>query len=204
MKLFLALLLGSVAIWLLVPAVRTFFRAVWTWAVSRILGELVYARGEYFGRVNGGQWVKECDNLIVLEGLAHILSVAFGATAKPSGYYLALFSGAASPQANWTAANFASVASEIVSMTEGYTSATRPAWTPPASTDTNSIDNMAAIASVTIATTSQLNVTGAAQLTNSTRGGTTGKLISATKYAAPRVFQDGDTYEIGYRLSLTV
>ena len=163
----------------------------------------VMASGEYFDRINGGDW-ERTPNLIVTEGLAHILSVALGGTAKPAGYFLALFSGAAAPAANWTAASFAAAASEIVSMTEGYTSPTRPAWTPPASTATNSIDNMAAIASVTIATAGQVNVTGAAMLTNSTRGGTTGKLISATKYAAERVFQNGDTYDIGYRLSLTV
>lgn len=163
----------------------------------------VMASGEYFDRINGGDW-ERTPNLIVTEGLAHILSVALGATAKPAGYYLALFSGAAAPAANWTAASFAAGASEIVSMTEGYTSPTRPVWTPPASTATNSIDNMAAIASVTMATAGQVNVTGAAMLTNSTRGGTTGKLISATKYAADRVFQNGDTYDIGYRLSLTV
>lgn len=163
----------------------------------------VMASGEYFDRINGGQW-DQTPNLIVTEGLAHILSVALGATAKPAGYFLALFSGTAAPAANWTAANFAAAASEIVSMTEGYTSPTRPAWTPPASTATNSIDNMAAIASVTIATAGQLNVNGAAMLTNSTRGGTTGALVSATKYPVTRVFQNGDTYDIGYRLSLTV
>ena len=89
-------------------------------------------------------------------------------------------------------------------MTEGHTSPTRPAWTPPASTATASIDNMAAVAHLTIATASTLNVTGAALLTNSTRGGTTGALISASKYAATRVFQNGDTYDAGYRVSLTV
>ena len=163
----------------------------------------VMASGEYFDRINGGDW-ERTPNLIVTEGLAHILSVALGATAKPAGYYMALFSGAAAPAANWTAASFDAAAFEIVSMTEGYTSPTRPVWTPPASTATNSIDNMAAIASVTMATAGQLNVSGAAMLTNSTRGGTTGALISATKYAADRVFQNGDTYDIGYRLSLTV
>lgn len=163
----------------------------------------VMASGEYFDRVNGGAW-ERTPNLIVTEGLAHILSVAFGATAKPAGYFLALFSGATAPAANWTAASFAATAAEITSMTEGYTAATRPAWTPPSSTADGSIDNLGAVASVTIATASQLNVTGAAMLTNSTRGGTTGALISATKYAAPRVFQDGDEYDIGYRVSLTV
>ncbi len=163
----------------------------------------VVANGEYFGRVNGGAWAKEGDNLIPTEGLAHILNVALGTTAKPAGLYLALFSGATAPAANWGAASFAAVASEIVSQTEGYTAATRPVWTP-VNTNTGSIDNLASVASLTIATASQLNVTGAALLTNSTRGGTTGALVSASLYAAPRVFQNGDIYELGYRINLTV
>lgn len=161
----------------------------------------ILAQGEYFDRINGGEW-QTTHNLVVNEGLAHLLNVAMGTTAKPAGYYLALFSGATAPAANWTAANFASVAAEIVSMTEGYTSATRPQWTPQ-NTSANSIDNFNAVAKVTIATSSQLTVTGAALLTNSTKGGTTGVLISASKYTAARVFQDGDEYEIGYRLSFT-
>ena len=161
----------------------------------------ILAQGEYFDRINGGEW-QTTHNLVVNEGLAHLLNVAMGTTAKPAGYYLALFSGATAPAANWTAANFSSVAAEIVSMTEGYTNATRPQWTPQ-NTTTNSIDNFNAVAKVTIATSSQLTATGAAMLTNSTKGGTTGTLISASKYTAARVFQDGDEYEIGYRLSFT-
>ncbi len=159
-------------------------------------------KGEYFDRVNGGEWTL-IPNLIVTEGLAHILNVSLGSTAKPANYFLALFTGATAPAANWTASNFASVASEIVSLTEGYTSATRPQWSPT-NTATGSIDNMTTVASVTIATATSLNVTGAALLTNSTRGGTTGVLVSATKYASARTFQNGDIYEIGYRVSLTV
>lgn len=162
----------------------------------------VLAQGMYFDRVNGGEW-ERTENLVVNEGLAHILNVAMGATVKPVGYYLALFSGSTAPAANWTAANFATVAAEVVSGTEGYTNATRPKWEPSAAVN-GSIDNLALAASVTIATSSTLNVTGAALLTNSSKGGTTGALISATKYAAARTFQNGDVYDIGYRLSLTV
>lgn len=162
----------------------------------------IRATGEYFDRINGGEWMRT-RNLIVDEGLAKLLNISLGNQPKPAGYYLALFSGSASPAPNWTAANFATVASEIVSMTEGYTSPTRPEWVPD-DTSSNSIDNMNGVARLTIATTSQLNVTGAALLTSNVRGGTTGTLISATKYAAARVFQDGDTYDVGYRLSLTV
>ena len=163
----------------------------------------VVAAGEYFDRINKGEW-QTSKNLVPTEGLAHILSVALAATAKPAGYYLALFSGGATPAANWTAASFASAASEIVSQSEGYTSATRPVWTPPASTATGQIDNLLSVASLTMATASSLNVTGAALLTNNVRGGTTGALISATKYPTTRVFQNGDTYDVGYRINLTV
>jgi hypothetical protein len=153
--------------------------------------------------VNGGEWHKAGDNLITTEGLAHLLNVALGATPKPAAYYLALFAGSTTPANNWTAANFATVASEIVSLSEGYSSPTRPVWTPENATS-NQIDNMAAPAQLTIVTSSQLNVTGAAMLTTSARGGTTGVLVSASKYAVERTFQNGDTYQVGYRISLTV
>ena len=47
----------------------------------------VQASGEYFDRINGGDW-QRTPNLIVEEGLAHILNVALGPKAKPPGYYL--------------------------------------------------------------------------------------------------------------------
>ena len=162
----------------------------------------IQVKGKYFDRINDGEW--SCTpNIVVTEGLAHILNVALGNTAKPAGYYLALFSGAAAPAANWTAENFPSVASEIISLTEGYTNAKRPVWTP-SEASSGSISNMAATASLTIATAATLNVTGAALLTNSTRGGKSGVLVSATKYASSRTFQNGDVYQIGYELDLTV
>lgn len=159
-------------------------------------------KGEYFDRINGGEWQRN-DNLVVNEGIAHILNVALGGKAKTVKYFLALFSGNTAPAPTWTALNFAAVASEVVSLTEGYTNATRPEWVP-VDTNGNSIDNMAAAAQLTIETSGTLTVTGAALLTNSTKGGTTGTLVSASKYAVARTFQNGDIYEIGYRLSATV
>lgn len=164
----------------------------------------VLASGEYFERINGGEWEPPVCNLVVTQGLAHVISVALGTSPRPAGYFLALFNGSAAPDSSWTAANFSAVAGEITSMTEGYTSPTRPEWTPPASTTTNSIDNMATVAQLTFATSDEVIVTGVALLTNSARGGTTGALISATKYPAQRKFQNGDTYDLGYRFSLTV
>lgn len=158
--------------------------------------------GEYMDRVNGGE-PTFTKNLIPKEALIHVLNVAISSKAKPVGSYLALFSGAAAPADNWTAASFAATASEIVSLTEGYTNATRPEFIPTNATNDKFIDNFGNVARVTIATTSQLNVTGVALLTNNQRGGTTGVLLSATKYAATRVFQDGDVFDIGYRITAT-
>lgn len=162
----------------------------------------VLASGEYFDRINGGEW--QCTpNLITKEGRIDCINTYIGSKAKPAGFYLALFSGATAPADNWTAVNFASVANEIVSLTEGYTAATRPQFIPVNATDQTYIDNMTNVARLTIATSAQLNVTGTALLTNSVRGGTSGVLVSATKYPAARTFQDGDTYDVGYRFALT-
>ena len=164
----------------------------------------VTMNGEYFSRVNGANWEKEGDNLVVKEGLIHILNVALGNLAKPAGYFLALFAGNTAPDNTWTAASFAAVSSEVVSQTEGYTGATRPAWTPVNASANASIDNFAGAAEMTMATSGSLTVTGAALLTSSQRGGTTGVLVSASKFAVPRTFQSGDLYELGYRLNATV
>lgn len=162
----------------------------------------IKAKGEYFERVNGGAWVKS-DNLVTDEGLTHILNTAFGTTPKPQAYYIALYGASATPQANWTAQNFASTASEIVSMTEGYNSATRPKWTPE-NTSSNSIDSIKSAAVFNIVTDGTLTVQGAGLLTSANKGSTDGVLVSAIKFNAPRTFQNGDVYEIGYRISLTV
>lgn len=162
----------------------------------------VLARGQYFDRVNGGAW-QASKNLLVTQGLAHMLNVAFGNKAKSAAYYIALFNGSADPAANMTASNFASALGEIVSTTEGYTAATRQQWTP-ATTNGQTIDNFASTVSLTIATSSSLNVTGVALLTSNVRGGTGGELISADKYPVARTFQNGDVFEVGYRIALTV
>lgn len=162
----------------------------------------IRAKGEYFERINGGEWVKS-DNLVTDEGLTHILNVAFGTTPKPQAYYVALYGASATPQANWTAQNFASTASEIVSMSEGYNSATRPKWTPE-NTSSNSIDSIKSAAVFNIVTDGTLTVQGAGLITSANKGSTDGVLVSAIKFNAPRTFQNGDVYEIGYRISLTV
>lgn len=161
----------------------------------------ILAKGHYFESVNGKD-ERVHSNLIPSEGILSILNIAFGAVAKHAGFYVAPYAGAVTPAANWTAANFAATASEITSTTEGWAGATRAAWTPAAAS-AGAIDNLAAKASFTIICTTSLNINGAGIMTENTRGGTTGTLMSASRFAATRVVYNGDVWECGYRVTLT-
>lgn len=159
------------------------------------------ASGRYKHRVNGGDW-QEDHNLITTEGLNFMLNVAVGATAKVAGWYVGLFSGAITPQATWTAANFAATASEITSTTEGYAGTLRLAYNAGVAAAGN-IDNSASRATFNIVCSTNLTVQGAAIVSSNVRGGTSGILLSAARYATPRVFANGDIFDCEYDLTLT-
>ena len=166
-----------------------------------LINRSVLATGRYHHSVNG-QDLQVDDNLITAEGIAYILGVAMGSTeARISDWYLAVFSGNVTPAANWTAANFAAQASEIVSTTEGYSNATRPIWTPGA-VAAGVMGNLTARAVFNIACTTSVNISGAAVLSSNTRGGTAGKLISATRFGTVRQVYAGDAFELGYEIEL--
>src|SRR4051812_41149031 len=91
----------------------------------------IRARGRYVHSVNGGQDVRYDYNLIPTEGITYVIGVAWlAAVAKLPSWFLAPYSGNVDPAANWTGANFASLATEITSTTEGFSNTTRPAWVP--------------------------------------------------------------------------
>lgn len=158
----------------------------------------IVARGLFTDYVSGKK-IGDTPNLVVDQGFVDILNTYFGDTAKKTSFHVALFSGAVSPAANWTAASFASTASEITSGSEGYSQATRPTFTEAAAT-TPQIDNYSSKAAFTIVTASILNVNGCALLSESTKGSTSGVLVAATRYANTRQLQNTDAYEVGYRI----
>lgn len=160
----------------------------------------ILARGRYTHSVNGKD-VRVDYNLIPTEGIAYVLGSALGATSKITTWYVAVFSGAVNPAASWTAANFAANASEITSTTEGYSNVTRPTWTP-GSVSAGVIGNLASKAVFNIVCTTSVNISGAALLSSNTRGGTTGVLASASRFATVRQVYTGDAFELGYEVEL--
>ena len=161
-------------------------------------GDSLVARGEFIEGVNG-DWRRH-KNLVTDQGIILALNVLLGSVAKLSMWYLAPFAGSTAPAANWTGANFTSNATEIVSGSEGYSEATRRAATFVDASGSDQIDNFAAKAAFTIVTASSLTVTGLGLLSSNTKGGTTGTLLSASKFATARVLQNADVWNAGYRL----
>lgn len=159
------------------------------------------ATGGYYHDVNGLDEAYD-PNLIPDEGLIYLLSVGANNGTKLATWYLSLYAANYTPLAALTAASYPATASEITSGTEGYSEATRPVWTPTAPT-TPLIDNLLNKAAFTIVTASSLTVNGAALTSESAKGAVTGKLISATKFAAARTLYNTDVFNLAYRMTLT-
>lgn len=161
----------------------------------------VTASGLYTHSVNGAD-EREDANIVVTEGLTHMLGVVLGDLTALPDWYFGLFSANVTPVNTWTAANFTANATEIVSNTEGYSETVRQTFVEAAAA-AGSINNTASKAAFTIATATSITVWGAGLLSSNVKGGTTGTLMSAAKFSAARTLYATDVFNLGYTLTLT-
>ena len=160
------------------------------------------ARGRYHVFIDG-EHVETKDNLIPKEGLLYLLKTGILGGAAQTNFYVAVFSGNVNPNTNWTGANFKTNATEIDNPSEGYSNATRPQWVPDTSTPANPVvGNLNSKATFDIACSSSLNISGAALLTDNTKGGTGGLLISAVRFTNVHTVNNGSTFQLGYEVEL--
>ena len=147
------------------------------------------------------KWVEENHNLVVNVGLKDMNDKYFTGSAYTAAWYIGLYGAAASndPAAGDTMASHAGW-TEVTD----YTEATRPAATFAAATtaDPSVITNSASVAVFSINGTT--TVGGAFLTSNSTKGGTTGTLFSASDFATPgdRAVVSGDVINCTYTFSL--
>ena len=159
-------------------------------------------QGTYAHRVNDGPW-EYSTNLIPDEGLNLILGWVVNTSGLVSTWYMALYQNAYTPLPALDAGNFAGTAGENTSTTEGYTEANRVAWVPDAIDTVNTeVTNDTTTADFTIATATTVVMNGAALLSTNTRGGTTGSLLSASRFAAARNLSNGDTFSVKYKIDV--
>lgn len=119
-------------------------------------------------------------NLMVDQGLIHILNAAFAGATQITAWYIGLFSGNVNPAGGWTAANIVANSTELV----GYPG-NRPAFTvSPVSAP--SIGNTVSQANFAFDSDGPYTARGAFLISAAAKGSTTGTLMAATRFAADR------------------
>lgn len=162
-----------------------------------IPGANVKIGGHFITTVNGTD--EQIDkNIVVNEGLNYLLGAAVANRTVETSWYIGLFSGNYTPQDTDTAANISANSTEIQSE---VTETTRQAYTLPGADPTGeSITNSASPAVFNANTT--VNAYGAFLVSVNTMGGTTGKLLAASKFSAVRALVNTDVLNVTYQLDI--
>ena len=141
-------------------------------------------------RPNGEvRWVDEIHNLVVNEGLDHILDVVLAGGTQDTTWFIGLLAASPSPAAGWTATEVG--ANDFTA----YSESTLPAFTA-GSVSGQSVDNSASKASFSINADSQ-SIGGAFLIGTNAKGTPAGTLYSAGAFSGGNKAADsGDTLEV--------
>jgi hypothetical protein len=169
-------------------------------------GENMSAKGRFivecFDKDGNLKWREDNDNLVVNVGLQDMNTKYFSGSAYTAAWYVGLYGAGASntPAAGDTMSSHAGWTENT-----SYSNATRPQAVFGTATTANPsvISNSASVAVFNIDGTT--TVGGAFLVSNSTKGGTTGTLFSASDFQSPgdRAVVNGDTLNVTYQFSLT-
>ena len=152
--------------------------------------------GHWETSINGAPWQVD-PNIVVDEGILHVLDVALAQGTQKSAFYIALFGGNITPGASLTAATFTSTATEFTN----YDETTRVLWAKDAAA-ANAIGNNTTPATFTIGTGGG-TIRGAALISDSAKSATTGKLVAAARFATDKVMSEDEELRIKYIISGT-
>lgn len=131
------------------------------------------------------------------QGRNHVLGVLLKGSAQTLTWYIAPYSGNYTPQDSDTAATFPGQASEYT----GYSESARVAFVP-GTVAAGSVDNGASPATITSNQVAQQTIRGASLVSASTKGSTSGILLSAIKFPSPKLLDNGDVLKFfaGFQL----
>lgn len=158
------------------------------------------ASGEYSYIASDGT-ERTVPNKVTIEGLNYLINAGMKNGTQLTNWYLALFSGGFTPTDALTAASFPATASEIVSGSEGYSESTRQLWVSGA-VAAGQTDNSATKAEFSIVTASSLTIRGAALMSESIKGSTSGVLLSCARFGVDEIKNNGSTFLLSYRYKL--
>lgn len=124
-------------------------------------------------------------NLMPEQGANHVLDVLLNGAVQATAWYILPFGNNYTPQATDTASTFPALAGELTN----YSGATRPAFIGGSSSG-GSVDNSADLALLEF--DAPVSVQGCALISQPTKGGAGGILLSAAKFSSPKT-ADPDT-----------
>jgi hypothetical protein len=136
------------------------------------------------------KWTDTIDNLVVNEGLDHILESTLAGGSQITTWYVGLLNDSPTVAATDTMSSHAGWTENT-----NYDEAVRQTWTP-GSVASQSVDNSASKATFTMDTDSD-TVAGAFLVSNSTKSGSTGVLYSGGAFSGgDKSVDDGDTLTV--------
>lgn len=162
-------------------------------------GVLMPAPSMKFGGVFHGQIIRkgrvidewEDRNLVVNEGLNHILDVVFHGSTQVGTWYCGVFEGNYTPVATVTAATITAASTECTA----YAASTRVEWVEAAASS-QSITNSASRASFVFNATK--TIYGAFLVSASAKSATTGTLLSAARFSSAKSVESTDELLLTY------
>jgi hypothetical protein len=141
-------------------------------------------RVECYGQNGQLRWAEDFENIVVNEGLNHLLDSSLAGQSQITSWYVGL-KGNGTPAATDTMASHGTWSED-----QNYSETTRQAWTPNGAASGQSVSNSSAKATFSINATT--TIYGAFLTSNSTKGGTSGKLYAAGNFASSKTLGAGD------------
>lgn len=150
----------------------------------------------HFQQIRSGKVIDEWDdhNLVVDQGLNHMLDVVLSGGTQQAAWFLGLFEGNYTPVGTDTAANIASNSTECTA----YDETVRQTWIDTGAASKN-ISNTASKATFTMNATK--TIYGAFLISDSVKGGADGVLFAASRFTNSRTFYDNDELLVTYTVS---
>ena len=139
----------------------------------------------------------QSENIIVNQGLNYILDSALSNGTVIPTWYIGLFKNNYTPLSTETMALFPGAGVGNESTTE-YSESTRPLWNDTGASS-QSISNSTNPAVFTF--TAGVTIYGAFLASSSTKGATTGTLLSASKFGTSKTMASSDQLNIGYTIT---
>lgn len=146
--------------------------------------------------VHNGEVIDEFEdhNILVNEGLNHALDVLLHGSTQVATWYIGVFEGNYTPVATATAASITADSTESTA----YDETTRVAYVEAAASS-QSTTNSASKATFTFNATK--TIYGAFLVSNSTKSGTTGTLLSAARFSSSKAVASADQLLLTYTIN---